>query len=262
MNVEVAYFNPAVPFSCQPYEESDSIEELETANLAQSCRVVVSPESQERLLARVPYINGFVFIQVEDYDVVSVEARHIESGNVVSIDLGNLVDEQLNETGFYEITETNKYGDKISYDVCFMAENQTESVWKLTQEGETSEVSISYTVSGDQLNTFSADLASIESIQNALDEFSIVTISAPDIYNYDLVCMVSELKNLVLYKGGDYYITFTDRVGNSYQIVFSISGSVSYTEAITGDFVSLTQLYNSLYLTPKADIDESEVETE
>lgn len=262
MNVEVAYFNPMVPFSYQPYEGNDSIDELETAILAQSCRVVVSPESRERLLARVPYINGFSFIQVEDYDVVSVLARHIEDGDVVSIDLGNLVDEQLTKTGFYEITETNKYGDKITYYVCFMAENQTESVWEMTEAGETSEVLITYSVTNHQERVFAADVASIKSIQNAFDEYAIATISAPDIYSYDLVCMVSELKNLVLYKGGNYYVTFTDRVGNSYQVVISISGIVPYAEAITDDSVSLTQLYNSLYLTPKADIDESEGETE
>jgi hypothetical protein len=119
------------------------LDSLESLNISDSIRVFPSQEEKDKLIKHKPYINGFEFINVADYDVVEVTAYCEKDGKTYNIQFNKPIEEQLHISSKYTITETNIYGDSVSYDVYFVNENQTISHWIATTNGVDSIVDIS-----------------------------------------------------------------------------------------------------------------------
>ena len=245
-NVEYNYFNALDPFTYRTYD-NDLLDELESLSIRESIRVFPSKAEKDKLISRQPFINDFTFIKVGDYDVVSVDAYCYQNGKTYSIEFGRDVSTQLTVSSKYRITETNIYGDTLSYDAYYINDNQTKSTWNVTLNGITSTVDVSSATAAGSKLTINADMVSIASIENALDPMAIVTIKAPEVYSFEIKCLVSELKNVGFYKKGTYELTFVDRLENSYQLIINVSGKARYDDVATGTVGTYTAFYNTVY---------------
>jgi len=250
-NVEIGYFNTNEAFTYQTFESEDSLMQcLETMSIFESIKVFPSQEEKDKLLQRTPFLNEYCFMHVDDYDVVSVAAYCHEDQNTYNLEFGKKVDKQLTVSSNYTIVETNEYGDELSYDTCFMSKNVSETSWLVINDGMEQENLIS------EEAKICADTVSMISASNILDEGAIVRIEAPELYTFDIVCLVSEMDGLVLYKKGIYTLTFVDRVGNTYQLHIDISGKNHFEDVKREGCVSYTELYNRVYINDKPMIEE------
>lgn len=239
-SVEIAYFNPKEKMSIQEMDEKEIQQEMESLTLAESKHVTL-PESRDNLLKRVPYINDFQFMYVGDYESQTITALCRENDKVYSLEFGKPVNEQLDVSSRYTITEKNEYGVETTYDVNYMSENQTTSIFQIKQGEDSLRREI------QQVEEVTADSVKIIKSYNLLDEYAIVTIKAPRIYKKELTCLVTELNNLLLYKAGDYELVFSDRVGNSYTVKLHLNGDTSAKFSSASD-KSYSDIYNSIHL--------------
>ena len=253
-NVDYNYFNATDKYT---YRTLDNIDELEGLNLPQSVKVFASKEEKEKLVNRQPFVNNFTFIKVADFDVMSVQAYCYKNGKTYPIEFGKSVSEQLSVSSKYKIIETNVYGDVKEYDVYFLLENLTKSEWNISYNGVNTTMTLSvYDLEAGEKN-ITADSITVKGISNDFDSDSIVTIKAPDVYSFEIKCLLSELKDVELYKKGQYEITFIDRLGNSYKLIANITGKTRYS-SLNENSVCFTQLYNDIYLNKKT-LDEENV---
>ena len=255
-NVEYSYFNATDKYT---YRTLEKIEELEGLNLPDSVKVFPSKYEKEKLINRQPFINNFTFIKVADFDVVSVKAYCYRNGKTYDIEFDVPVSKQLNVTSKYKIIEENKYGDKKEYDVYFVLENQTKSQWEVIKDGNSETISLTIQDLESGIKEIYADSISVLSISNDFDSNAIVTIKAPEAYSFEIKCLLSELKDVEFYKKGKYEISFIDRLGNSYKLIVNISGKTRYY-SLKENNKCYTELYNSIYLNDKEDIEEIKID--
>ncbi|MBQ8749185.1 MAG: FIVAR domain-containing protein [Clostridia bacterium] len=254
-NIEYNYFNANDAFTYQTFD-NDLLEELESLSIKDSIRVFPSQEEREKLISRQPFINNFTFINVADYDVVSVSAYCYADAKTYNLEFDKDVSSQLVISSKYRITETNIYGDSVSYDVYYLNQNHTVSTWNVIANNQSTTLTVSNDFLVDNKIEVTADAISISSIVNNCDSSSIVTIKAPDVYSFEIKCLISELKDVGLYKKGKYELTFIDRVGNSYKFIINITGNLRYSEVVDSVTKSFTNLYNSIYLNQKTENEE------
>ena len=254
-NVEYNYFNPIDAFTYQTCE-NNLLEQLESLSIKESIKVFPSQAEKDKLINRQPFINDFTFIKVADYDVVSVNAYCHKNGKNYAIEFGKDVSQQLTVSSKYTITETNIYGDTRSYDAYYATTNETTSSWKVNYNGVSLTIDVSANSTTNNKMTVNADTISLVYIENLLDPMSIVTIKAPDVYSFEIKCLVNELANIGLYKKGTYQLTFVDRVGNSYQLIINITGNSRYHEVIKGGTISYTETHNEIYLNSRTEDEE------
>lgn len=249
-NVEINYFNTIDEFTYQTYN-NDLLESLESLNISDSIRVFPSQEEKDKLLQHKPYINGFQFINVADYDVTEITAYCEKDGKTYNIQFNKPIEEQLHISSKYTITETNAYGDSVSYDVYFVNENQTISHWIATTNGVESVVDVSSRDVNNGKIKITADSLVLQDIANALDENAIVAIKAPGLYAFEITCLVSEMEGFTLYEAGTYELTFVDMTGHFYQFIVTINGR-QWSDVLAQNTTSYTALYNAVYLNAEA----------
>lgn len=254
-NVEYNYFNPIDAFTYQTYADN-LLEQLESLSIRESIKVFPSQAEKDKLINRQPFINDFTFIKAADYDVVSVNAYCHKNGKTYTIEFGKDVSQQLTVSSKYTITETNAYGDTKVYDVYYANENQTTSTWDVSYNGVKSTLSVSSSTLVNNKIEITADTISISSIENNFDINSIVTVKAPEVYSFEIKCLISEFKNIGLYKKGKYELTFVDRVGNSYQLIINITGKSRYSDVVTSSIRSYTNFYNAVYMNDRTEREE------
>lgn len=247
-NVEINYFNPLDSFTYRTYND-DLLDCLEDLNITDSIKVFPNQTEKNKMIKRAPYVNDFTFISIGDYDSVKVTAKCYKNGQTYDIQYDVPLKNQLSLTSKYLITETNKYGKYITYDVYFVNDNQTVSTWKVTNSGVDENITINSSSSSTGSYTITCDSISLVSITNAIDEYAIVTIKAPDVYSYEIKCLISELGNISLYKKGTYYLDFIDRLGNKYSLTININGK-RYSEVFksSSNKQCYTKVYNNSHL--------------
>ena len=257
-NVEYNYFNATDAYT---YRTLENTAELEDLNLSSSVKVFASAEEKNKLINRQPFINNFSFIKVADFDVTEVKAYCYKNGKTYSIEFGKAVSEQLTVSSKYKITETNKYGDTKEYDVYLVLENLTKSQWEVSLDGKTETIEVASYNLQDGVKRVTADSIQIKSISNEYDANALVTIKAPNVYSFEIKCLLSELKDVELYKQGEYEIRFIDRLGNSYKMIVNITGKTRYS-SLNESSVCYTAFYNSIYLNAKSNDEEIIVDIE
>lgn len=254
-NVEHNYFNPIDEFTYRTCE-SGSVEELETLSIRESIKVFPTQEEKDKLFDRKPFLNNFKFIQVADYDVVSVEAYCHKNSRSSVIEFNRDVSLQLSVSSKYTITETSVYGDTRVYDAYYLNENQTKSSWLVSYNGTDTIIEVSDSMLENNKVEITADTIAISSIENKFDDNAIVTIKAPGVYTFEIKCLISELKDVGLYKKGQYKLTFVDRTGNNYQLIINITGNSRYSDVVKSNVRSYTNLYSAVYLNAKPEDEE------
>lgn len=252
-NIEINYFNPQDEFTYRTYN-NDLLSSLESLNMRESIKVFPSQEERNKLLD-VKFVNDFEFIRVADYDVVDVVAYCHKTGQTYHIDFNRNVSEQLSITSKYTITETNKYGDAKVYDVYYVHQNETQSVWNVTYDGTTTSRTVSVTDIVNGQVEITADSVVLKNVVNSWDASTIATIKAPNVYSFEIKGLASELNGLGLYKKGNYEITFIDRTGHSYKVMVTLTGNGTYSDVMGKGARSYSTVYNALHLNK---IDESE----
>lgn len=253
-NVEVNYFNPTDEFTYRTFED-DLLTQLESINEADSIKVFPNEEERAKM-SDARYLNDFQFIKVDDYDVVKVEAYCCENGETIPIEFGKNVSEQLSVTSRYIITETNLYDLTRTYDAYFVQENR--SVAKVTiRTGESVEkLSLSLDKYENGMIELSADSLIFDEVIDPYDDQAIVTIKAPEVYTFELKCLVSEMGGLGLYKKGEYEITFVDRTSHLLKVRLKLSGGGMLSDLMSKNVLTYSELYNDLFLNDRASEDQ------
>ena len=248
-NVVINYFNAKDEFTYRTLS-NNSLSELEALNVDESVRVFPSQEEKEKVFARKPFINNFSFLQVADFDSVSITAYCYKNGINYQLAYNKPISEQLTISSMYKIIEKNVYGDEKEYEVCFMCENLTQSCWEITNNGnvEIENITLSSSINNPIIT---ADSVLIKTISNEFDDNAIVSIKASNVYSFEIKCLISELKNIELYKKGIYELQFIDRIGNSYKVYFNLTGNTKFT-SLKENSKCYTAMYNTVNLQAKS----------
>ncbi len=253
-NIEIAYFNTLDEFTSRTYD-NDLLSRLDELNLETSIRVFPNQDELNKMSEptsfdeKIPFINGYSFVQIADFDVETVYAYCHRNGITYNLNFDISVDNQLNVSSVYTITETNVYGVTRTYDVIFCSENSSVVNFSYEYNNQSFNSSVSSINMINGMYYVTADIFQFISTSNALDDSSIVTIKAPGVYSFEIKCLLSELNNTILYKEGIYEINFIDRLGNKMTIHLTLTGNSRY-DGINN--ISYTSLYNSIYNTKQA----------
>lgn len=261
-NVEINYFNPTDEFTYRTFQD-DLLAQLESINEPNSIKVFPNEEEREKM-SDVRYLNDFQFVKVEDYDVVKVEAYCHNNGVTIPIEFGRNVSEQLSLTSYYTIIETNIYDLKRTYDAYFVQENQSVAEVALWTGDSVENCLINYGEYKNDTIELYADSLIFNETRNQYDDQTIVTIKAPNVYTFELKCLLSEIEGLGLYKKGDYELTFIDRTSHLFRVKIKLSGKDTLSDVISKNAFTYSELYNNLFLNDRASEDEgkaSEIDT-
>ena len=250
-NISIEYFNPSETFSYRTLDNND-LSSLEDLNLNYSIRVFPSAFEREKMRSNERYLNDFSFIKVADYDVVDAEIYCHADGSTTKIEFGKSMNEQLSKDSRYTITERNIYNLTRSYDAYYVTKNTTLLKFDVCNNKSIKSV----IVSSDNHYEIDADYIKFVDFENELDPESLISISAPNVYSYEGIWNASELKDVVLYKKGNYLIKSIDRFGNVFDTNVKISGKAFYEDVTDESKTTLTDKYNSNH------IQKIEIETE
>ncbi len=254
LNVEINYFNATDEFTYNSYGE-EMLESLESMSLRESIKVFASEEDRNKLIDRQPFINNFTFIQAADFDCTKVTAFCKKNGRTYTLAFGKDVSQQLNVSSVYTITEENVYGEKRTNDVYFIGENTTYLDVNVTRNDSTTTKRITNNDVVGGYVSITADSIEIIDAVNELDDNTLIAIKAPDVYSFEIKCLLSELKDLALYKKGKYEIKVIDRMGNYYTILLTLTGRTRYSE-LPATLMCFTSAYNDVYVNDKTDDEE------
>ena len=234
-NIGYAYFSALDEYSYRTYE-NDLLECLEDLSIRESIRIFPSVAEREKMTAKKPYLNGFTFIQASEFDTAKVEAYCHKNGAIYEMKYGEIVDQQLQISSLYTITETNSYGHTRTYDAVFLSENMAEVSIQLMRDGKKEQIRMTNLDLQNNVITYEADSILIDQVDNRYDEYTVVTIQ-PDMYDYEITCTMDEMKGLQLCAAGRYNMRVVDRLGHYFNIDFIVKkdsepedGYLSYTD--------------------------------
>lgn len=220
-NIVYAYFSALDEYSYRTYD-NDLLECLEDLSIRESIRIFPSVEEREKMTDKKPYLNGFTFMQASEFDSAKVEAYCHKNGKTYELEYGEPVDQQLQISSVYTITETNSYGHTTSYDTVFLSENMAELTIELLTDGQKETIKLTNLDLQDNVISYEADSVFIDNIENKFDEYTVVTIQ-PSMYDYEITCTIDELKNLQLCATGNYNMRVVDRLGHYFNINFTVT---------------------------------------
>ena len=237
-NIVYSYFSALDEYSYRTYD-NDLLECLEDLSIRESIRIFPSTEEREKMTDKKPYLNGFTFIQASEFDSAKVEAYCHKNGKTYGLEYGEPVDQQLQISSIYTITETNSYGHTTTYDAVFLSENMAEITIELLKDGEKDSIKLTNLDLQNNVIAYEADSVFIDEIENKFDEYTVVTIQ-PSMYDYEITCTIDEMKNLQLCAEGYYNMRVVDRLGHYFNIDFTVTKNSKMEEG----YVSYVDFYN------------------
>ncbi|WP_295094751.1 hypothetical protein [Ruminococcus sp.] len=253
-NVNPAYINVSEMYTYQTYSgDQDLLDNLEALSLKDSIHVFPSVEEREKLIDRgsdlieeqVSYLNGFRFVQAGDYDVTEVSAYCKETDEIYPLGFGWRVEDQLQRSGIYTITEKNKYGKTNIYDACLMVDNQTQSKWRYALNDRVTDITVSSESLGESPFYLKADSIQLVQAVNDYDKHVIIKVTKPN--GKSITCLLREMQGLILFEKGTYTIEIIDRVKNKQTLNIDVSGKILEQEALQGDAKSLDEISGKVY---------------
>ena len=239
-NIVYAYFSALDEYSYRTYD-NDLLECLEDLSIRESIRIFPSDEERKKMTDKKPYLNGFTFIQVSEFDTNQVTAYCHKNGKTYELSYGEIVDQQLQISSVYTITETNIYGHTTTYDAVFLSENMAELTIELLTDKNKNQIKLTNLDLQDNVISYEADSIFIDEIENKFDEYTVVTIH-PDMYDYEITCTIDEMKNLQLCAAGYYNLKVIDRLGH----YFNIDLTVSKNRKLEEGYLSYIDFYEKL----------------
>lgn len=204
---------------------------------------IVPSDKMDSLYSSSFIINDFIFDYVSQYDSISINAYCHKNGSNYKLEYGIPIYKQLSVDSKYTITEANIYGYELEYDVYFYnSSNTIISATIFNDDAYTNmEIDNSFT------NEITVDSMVINNVKNDLINNSIIILES-NAYTFKLIGNYIDFIGLALYKEGEYKITFIDSLVRSFTIKVYISGNVGYKSIITDGILSVTQIYNLIYL--------------
>ena len=172
---------------------------------------VVKDESVFKSLVRDPvYINGFSFISLRPYECSSVEMIS-PSGKRIAIPFDTVVDDLLEESGIYEVIETNWCG-QTRYQVAYAHNGHVGLGYKLRYIDDSDELASCTRVYGNQ-GDLGGKAFCFADVFDEYDPYSYVKI----VYDEETMTFLPEdLKGKVIDKDGTYDLYAQNRLGNRY----------------------------------------------
>ncbi len=169
------------------------------------------------------------FISIEKYESNSIQAVNIDTLVTYNLEYDRNVEAQLRAmnapSGVYKIVESNLYNDGTSitneyYGTYIAQENTSQIFATYLLDGQIKEITLD---KSNNETTLQANSLVISTIENDLDEYSIVKIT----HNGETKILgIWELTNYKLDKEGSYIITVVDRLGNILNYSINIVNAV------------------------------------
>ena len=199
-------------------EVSYRIEDIATLDLDEDI-YVVKDESVFKSLVRDPvYINGYAFVSLREYECSSVQLVS-PSGKLIDVPFDTVVDALLEESGIYEVIETNWCG-QTRYQVAYAHEGHVGTVFKLRYidgEGNYDSAIREYGYTPE----IRAKSVCFADIFDNYDPYSYVNVVCGE---ESITLLPEDLKGRVLDADGAYDIYAQNRLGNRYVYRITIQG--------------------------------------
>lgn len=165
-----------------------------------------------KMLNKGNIVDGnFKFMKVGDYESKVLTAKNLDTNEVIKLKYATKLSKMLNKTGKYLITETNCYGESVSYEIIYANTNETQ----LTLKVDGADVN----VNRNNYQVVKGTKISAESISNNFDSDGVVVVanlSTKEVKMYDNEEIAGKE-----FKDDNYLISMIDRSGNVYSVVLN-----------------------------------------
>ena len=177
---------------------------------------VVKDESVFKSLVRDPfYVNGYSFVSLRDYECSSVQMV-APSGKLIDIPFDTVVDDILEESGIYEVIETNWCG-QTRYQVAYAHDGHVGTAFRIHYLDKNGVMGAC-----DRNYRYTPGLTGREfcfyDIVDEYDPYSYVKIAYG---NQSITLLMSDLKGKVIDADGAYDVIAQNRLGN--RLVFRLN---------------------------------------
>lgn len=189
-----------------------------------------------KMLNKENIVDGnFKFMKVGDYESKVLTAKNLDTNEVIKLKYATKLSKMLNKTGKYLITETNCYGESVSYEIIYANTNETQ----LTLKVDGADVN----VNRNNYQVVKGTKISVENISNNFDSDGVVVVanlSTKEVKMYDNEEIAGKE-----FKDDNYLISMIDRSGNVYSVVLNCSNSevTNLTTAINSVKNQNTKVY-------------------
>lgn len=165
-----------------------------------------------KMLNKENIVDGnFKFMKVGDYESKVLTAKNLDTNEVIKLKYATKLSKMLNKTGKYLITETNCYGESVSYEIIYANTNETQLILKVD--------GADVNVNRNNYQVVKGTKISVESISNNFDSDGVVVVanlSTKEVEIYDNEEIAGKE-----FKDDNYLISMIDRSGNVYSVVLN-----------------------------------------
>ncbi len=194
------------------------LEDIAELNLEKDV-YVVRDESVFKSLVRDPvYINGYSFTQLRAYECDSVQLV-APSGKVIDVPFDTVVDTLLEESGIYEVIETNWCG-QTRYQVAYAHNGSVGVQYKLRYLNQDGAMESAHRYYGHVQELCGKEFAFAD-VFDAYDPYSYVKIGFG---KESTSLLLADLKGKVIDMTGTYELTAINRLGNRYVLTLRVEG--------------------------------------
>jgi nucleoside-triphosphatase THEP1 len=190
-----------------------------------------------KMLNRQNIVDGnFRFSQIGEYESKNIIAKNVDTGKTFNLAYNIKLEKMLKESGRYLITETNTYGESVTYQIVYQNTNNT--VIGLDVDDTNVEIN------KDNYQVIKGSNIKINSIANALDNDGVVVIT--NLSTKEVVFNNYEEFLSKEFTSDSYLISVFDRSGNVYSFILNLDGSEFDSISSAIDLVKLNneQIYS------------------
>ena len=181
--------------------------------------VIEDDDIYSQLTVRPPYINGYQFVSLREYESSSVKMKHIETGTVYDIPYGVDVNTILELSGRYLVEETNWCGTR-TYEVIYLKDNEVTTEFNIAYKDNGIKTK---TINQNAHDTLTSSMFYFKNITDKVDDY--VTIKVTNVTRGESkIYSMSELKDKVINCNGEYLVEVANRIGFTYSFTLIVDG--------------------------------------
>lgn len=233
--VSFTYINPL--FETFYMDENSLTASILIKNLNFNNDIYLTTVSEQNKLVLRNNIVGddFKFVQLGDYETKNIVAQNDQTGVRTKLKYNTKIGNQLSVSGSYTITETNCYGESITYKIVFCKDNQSKLY--LNVDGQ------NIVVDNNNYQIINASTVVLSQIINNYDKDGIVILT--NLTTHETNEYSNEEISGLAFEEGNNVLTMIDRSGNIINIVLNINteNDLTLAEALNQAKVENAALY-------------------
>ncbi|MBQ9115940.1 MAG: InlB B-repeat-containing protein [Clostridia bacterium] len=238
-----------------------SVSNLRTLELARSVVIFADAEQKSALAVKdalpvicpktraVLALNGetlrekddFIFIRDKNgYESHTVTVKD-QTGKEFQLEYGKGAGQQLAElgcaSGLITVTESTVYGDSTTYDAWFIRPEHNACELKIDYYLDDARYNLTLDMNSDE-EVITADVFMFESIADALDGYSFISI-VNDVNTLDQkILLVTDVEKLYLREKGSYLCTLVNRAGATFSFTVELRKDLDISISFSGEGTS------------------------